>query len=47
MCGMTVEPQTAAGSMDFEGSTYHFCSLGCLESFEKEPEKYARRHRTD
>ena len=42
VCGMTVDTQTAAGAAEFEGSTYHFCSLGCLESFEKEPEKYAR-----
>ncbi|MCH7496953.1 MAG: XdhC family protein [Candidatus Marinimicrobia bacterium] len=41
VCGMTVDRATAAGSSKYEGTTFYFCSLGCLESFESNPEKYA------
>lgn len=40
VCGMTVDPNTAAGKYDYNGQTYIFCSLHCLEKFKAEPEKY-------
>src|SRR5260370_15264473 len=40
VCGMTVDPQHAAGSSVYQGTTYHFCSKGCLAKFEANPEKY-------
>ena len=40
VCGMTVEPATAAGSFAHGGETYHFCSLHCLKSFKADPAKY-------
>jgi Cu+-exporting ATPase len=40
VCGMDINPATAAGQAEYEGETYYFCSLGCQRSFEKEPEKY-------
>lgn len=40
VCGMTVSPPTKAGSVEHEGTTYHFCSKGCREKFEAAPEKY-------
>lgn len=33
ICGMTVNPATAAGSFQHEGKTYYFCSKGCLQKF--------------
>ncbi|MEO5858974.1 MAG: heavy metal translocating P-type ATPase, partial [Pyrinomonadaceae bacterium] len=33
ICGMTVHPATAAGSFKHEGTTYYFCSKGCLQKF--------------
>lgn len=33
ICKMLVSPETAAGSYDHEGTTYYFCSKGCLEKF--------------
>ena len=33
ICGMTVDPATAAGSFKHEGTTYYFCSKGCLQKF--------------
>ena len=41
VCGMSVDPATAAGSVPFEGKTYYFCSAGCRSEFERDPERYA------
>ena len=40
VCGMTIEEENAAGTSEYEGKTYYFCTVGCRESFEREPEKY-------
>lgn len=40
VCGMEVDPQHAAGSYEFGGKTYYFCSQGCLEDFREDPESY-------
>jgi P-type Cu+ transporter len=41
VCGMSVDPKTAAAKSDYQGQTYYFCSAGCKTSFDKEPKKYA------
>jgi Cu+-exporting ATPase len=40
VCGMTVQPATAAGSYEYEGKTYYFCTTSCLEKFRADPESY-------
>jgi Cu+-exporting ATPase len=40
VCGMDVNPTTAAGKSEYNGQTYYFCSGGCKKAFDKEPEKY-------
>jgi len=40
VCDMDVTPESAAGTSEYNGQTYYFCSLGCTKSFDKEPEKY-------
>ncbi|MDF0645416.1 MAG: heavy metal translocating P-type ATPase [Nitrospira sp.] len=40
VCGMTVQPKTAAGSHVHEGKTYVFCSTGCLAKFQADPASY-------
>lgn len=40
VCGMTVDPKTAAGQSEYKGKTYYFCSRGCKAAFDKNPEKY-------
>ena len=40
VCGMTVEPSTAAGTSEYDGTTYAFCSSHCLERFRAHPEQY-------
>jgi Cu+-exporting ATPase len=39
ICGMTVEPETAAGQYDYRGVTYYFCATSCLEKFKHDPEQ--------
>ncbi len=40
VCGMDVDPDTAAGSSEHGGKTYYFCSLGCKKQFDDDPEKF-------
>jgi P-type Cu+ transporter len=40
VCGMMVDPQTAAGKSEYQGKTYYFCAPGCKSDFDKEPAKY-------
>lgn len=40
VCGMRVDPKTAAASYDYQGRTYHFCNQVCKDKFVKEPQKY-------
>jgi Cu+-exporting ATPase len=40
VCGMEVDPATAAGSETYEGTTYHFCSTACLERFREDPGRF-------
>jgi len=42
VCGMTVEPDKAAGHAEHDGETYYFCSLSCLERFRAAPARYLR-----
>lgn len=45
VCGMDVDPKTAAGKSEYKGQTYYFCSNGCKRSFDKDPEKYLSAQR--
>ena len=38
ICGMQVDEQAAAGTSEYQGKMYYFCSPGCKAAFEKEPE---------
>src|SRR6266480_1536328 len=40
VCGMTLDPQQAAGSFAYQGRTYFFCSHSCLEKFKKDPAQF-------
>ncbi len=37
VCGMTVKPDSAAGSFVYDNETYYFCSKHCLQKFRQEP----------
>lgn len=34
ICGMTVEPESAAGVSERDGQKYYFCAMGCKERFD-------------
>ena len=40
VCGMTVDPATAAHRTAHEGRDYFFCSAGCRTKFVAEPDRY-------
>src|SRR3569623_883665 len=40
VCGMMVDPATAAGHLQHGGQTYHFCCTGCLERFRANPASF-------
>lgn len=42
ICGMQVDPAKAAGSSEYQGATYYFCSLACNRKFDQNPEQYAK-----
>ena len=43
VCGMTVDPRTAAGSHVHAGRTYWFCATSCLDRFRADPHRYLAR----
>jgi len=47
VCGMMVDPATAAASYDYRGKTYYFCAVGCKAAFEKNPERYLAHEPVD
>lgn len=40
VCHMTIEPAQAAAKVEYQGTTYYFCSNGCHKAFSAAPEKY-------
>ena len=40
VCGMMVDPENSAGSAEYQGQKYYFCSKGCAAKFQADPEKY-------
>lgn len=41
VCGMELTPDEAKFSSEYKGKTYYFCSEGCKNHFDDNPEKYA------
>jgi Cu+-exporting ATPase len=46
VCGMSVDPQAAAASIDYQGKSYFFCSRSCAQKFQADPESYLARAST-
>ncbi|MEQ1760656.1 MAG: heavy metal translocating P-type ATPase [Vicinamibacterales bacterium] len=40
VCGMTIDPEKAAGHLDYKGTTHYFCNPSCLEKFRANPEQF-------
>ena len=47
VCGMSVEPDTAAGKYAFNGETFYFCSQGCLNKFKQNPAGFLGKEREE
>ncbi|HWB29215.1 MAG TPA: YHS domain-containing protein [Vicinamibacterales bacterium] len=43
VCGMTIDEARAAGKSEYQGQTYHFCSKGCKDAFDRQPDAYVSR----
>ncbi|HEX5084966.1 MAG TPA: heavy metal-binding domain-containing protein, partial [Blastocatellia bacterium] len=43
VCGMAVDPATAAARFDYEGETYYFCCPNCRRKFGAAPQSYLNR----
>ena len=37
VCHMDIDPNTAAGTSEYEGTTYYFCGRGCKMDFDEDP----------
>jgi Cu+-exporting ATPase len=46
VCGMTVDPARAAGTLVHGGKTYHFCSKSCVKRFAADPDEFLNRETT-
>lgn len=42
VCGMMIDPETAAATSEYKGRTYYFCARGCKVAFDKDPENYLK-----
>jgi Cu+-exporting ATPase len=42
VCGMEVSPDKAAGSSQYEGQTYYFCSPSCKKQFDADPQQFVK-----
>jgi YHS domain-containing protein len=42
VCGMMIEPSSAAATSVYKGQTYYFCSAGCKQQFDADPTRYAK-----
>ena len=40
VCGMTIDPQDAAGTVEYQGQTYYFCHQSCVDQFRADPERF-------
>lgn len=42
VCGMTVDSATAQFKSEYKGQTYYFCSAGCKQAFDQNPDQYVQ-----
>jgi YHS domain-containing protein len=41
VCGKNIDPESAMFTSNYKGTTYYFCSEGCKQKFDADPETYA------
>ena len=42
VCAMQVDPAKAAGTSQYNGQTYYFCSNGCKAKFDADPAQFVK-----
>jgi FtsP/CotA-like multicopper oxidase with cupredoxin domain/YHS domain-containing protein len=42
VCGMRIDSEEAAGTIEYAGKTYYFCSQACHDAFEADPASYVK-----
>jgi YHS domain-containing protein len=42
VCGMQIDPAKAAGTSQYNGKTFYFCSASCQQKFDANPARYAK-----
>ncbi|MBX3309376.1 MAG: heavy metal translocating P-type ATPase [Cryobacterium sp.] len=47
VCGMNIDPKTAAATREHDGTTFYFCSNGCADTFDADPHRYGHPHAED
>jgi len=40
VCGMEIDPESAAGTSVHSGVTYYFCAESCKQEFDADPSKF-------
>ncbi len=43
VCGMSISRDGAAGTSEYAGTTYYFCSAGCKQRFDAAPDSFVSR----
>lgn len=46
VCGMQINEQQAAGTSDYQGKSFHFCSSTCKQQFDQNPQRYTSQQAT-
>lgn len=41
VCGMMIDPATAAAKRTWDGRDFYFCGKGCAKEFDANPEEYS------
>ena len=44
VCGMRIDPKTAAATREHDGVTFYFCATSCAEKFDADPHRYGHAH---
>jgi Cu+-exporting ATPase len=42
VCGMRIDSEEAAKTLEYEGKTFYFCSQACHDAFEADPTSYVK-----
>ena len=44
ICGMKIDPATAAATREDDTTTFYFCSTSCAQTFDSDPHRHGQAH---